>query len=630
MKRFLVLLTTVVAATWAGAAANAQLVYEFNKTGPANWYDTANWDQAGVPSGVVPSTAFGETGNVNNNRSAYVDAPMADAIFDTVSANPSAVNIGTMVGLGYNNTLEIRSGGTFRVQPDANALATSDGVAIGGLGSAGTLRVSPGGSMTVDTVLNLNFAQAPTPASQVVVGGAAAGTATLNVGTANISGVLQTYANSDFNSLGTMTVFPAGTFRPEVRSGSNAKVDVTGLATIGGTLTVDFTGFTPTYGQNWTILEAESINGNFAATNSPVLALGEGILTTKIPAAGGRQALRATYSSTLVLNVDRDSGAVSLGNLHAPNISFDGYSMRSASGRLDPNAWSSLDDNNSLGGDWRESNVSNTQLAELKPTTSGTINGNLSHSLGNAYSALAAPFGTQEDLTFDYTLPDGSIALGTVVYTGTKVNNLLLQVDPSGAAKLRNTSQTTVMIDGYDVASASGSLSTAGWTSFDELNANGGDWRESNTSQFRLAELKQAGATTLNPGASFDLGDLFTGATEDLVFSFLQAGSSQPTIGAVIYQAFAAAVPGDYNEDGKVNAADYTVWRNHLGATFDLPNRDESNSGPTNEMDYAFWKANFGNPMGAGSGAVAAAVPEPGSLLLVCLGCLGLLGRRRG
>jgi autotransporter-associated beta strand protein len=55
-------------------------------------------------------------------------------------------------------------------------------------------------------------------------------------------------------------------------------------------------------------------------------------------------------------------------------------------------------------------------------------------------------------------------------------------------------------------------------------------------------------------------------------------------------------IEGDYNEDGAVNAADYTVWRNHLGATFDLPNEGENvSTGMVDQDDYDFWKDNFGD-----------------------------------
>src|SRR5262249_59430059 len=108
----------------------------------------------------------------------------------------------------------------------------------------------------------------------------------------------------------------------------------------------------------------------------------------------------------LVLNVNRDTGAMTISNPNAPNIALDGYSVRSASGKLDPVAWSSLDDTNSLGGDWRESNASVNQLAELKPTTFGTVNGSTNVAIGNAYNPNGSAFGVPEDLTFDYTATD--------------------------------------------------------------------------------------------------------------------------------------------------------------------------------------------------------------------------------
>jgi hypothetical protein len=66
------------------------------------------------------------------------------------------------------------------------------------------------------------------------------------------------------------------------------------------------------------------------------------------------------------------------------------------------------------------------------------------------------------------------------------------------------------------------------------------------------------------------------------------------------------ALPGDYNGDNVVNAADYTVWRNSRGQTITLPN--DSTPGEVNDDDYAVWKAHFGESIGAASGP---AVPEP-------------------
>jgi CSLREA domain-containing protein len=70
-------------------------------------------------------------------------------------------------------------------------------------------------------------------------------------------------------------------------------------------------------------------------------------------------------------------------------------------------------------------------------------------------------------------------------------------------------------------------------------------------------------------------------------------------------------LPGDYNFDGIVNAADYTVWRDTLGSTTDL--RADS-SGPTigipngivDQADYDFWNSHFGNML-SGNGAASVA-----------------------
>jgi hypothetical protein len=55
---------------------------------------------------------------------------------------------------------------------------------------------------------------------------------------------------------------------------------------------------------------------------------------------------------------------------------------------------------------------------------------------------------------------------------------------------------------------------------------------------------------------------------------------------------------GDFNNDGDVNLADYTVWRDNLGGT-SLPN-DGDLAGPVSAAHYALWKENFGATAGSG------------------------------
>jgi len=66
-------------------------------------------------------------------------------------------------------------------------------------------------------------------------------------------------------------------------------------------------------------------------------------------------------------------------------------------------------------------------------------------------------------------------------------------------------------------------------------------------------------------------------------------------------------LPGDYNLNGTVDAADYTVWRDNLGSLTALPNDDTAG---VDQDDYTRWKTHFGDS--SGSGALAnSAVPEP-------------------
>lgn len=91
-------------------------------------------------------------------------------------------------------------------------------------------------------------------------------------------------------------------------------------------------------------------------------------------------------------------------------------------------------------------------------------------------------------------------------------------------------------------------------------------------------------------------------------------------------------LPGDYNGDGTVNLADYTVWRDNLGANESTLANPGDGSGTVDTGDYDVWKSNFGTS-GAGSASLLAGtsrVPEPGQLTHAILGSMcGLLVLRK-
>jgi hypothetical protein len=82
---------------------------------------------------------------------------------------------------------------------------------------------------------------------------------------------------------------------------------------------------------------------------------------------------------------------------------------------------------------------------------------------------------------------------------------------------------------------------------------------------------------------------------------------------------------GDYNNDGIVNAVDYTVWRDNLGSNNDLPNDGDIGT-PISSLHYELWKSNFGQTAGTSS---STAVPEPAAPVALFMAALFLCGARR-
>jgi hypothetical protein len=89
---------------------------------------------------------------------------------------------------------------------------------------------------------------------------------------------------------------------------------------------------------------------------------------------------------------------------------------------------------------------------------------------------------------------------------------------------------------------------------------------------------------------------------------------------------------GDYNQNGVVDAADYTVWRNTLGAMVSVFSGADGNGNNQIDVgDYTVWKAHFGETAGgpgsgsgdsgelsrAGASPSQTAVPEPATLSLM-------------
>ena len=106
-------------------------------------------------------------------------------------------------------------------------------------------------------------------------------------------------------------------------------------------------------------------------------------------------------------------------------------------------------------------------------------------------------------------------------------------------------------------------------------------------------------------------------------------------IEAIGEEQFAPPVglPGDFNGDGTVDAADYAVYRDNLsGSESAFALGSGSGNGTVGPEDYTLWRSNFGASIGplALSGGISGAggVPEPSSLVLLALPAIGLAWRR--
>ena len=103
----------------------------------------------------------------------------------------------------------------------------------------------------------------------------------------------------------------------------------------------------------------------------------------------------------------------------------------------------------------------------------------------------------------------------------------------------------------------------------------------------------------------------------------LNSGESttSPNVPPRLELQLAPLLAGDFNDDGAVDAADYTFWRDRLGSNAPLANETVTPGAVTDE-DYTIWRSQFGN---AGVGSQSATiVPEPAAAFLAVGAFAGL------
>lgn len=642
-RGFLLLIVAVFGWLASGRVSQA-FDSSWNLPVTASWNTAARWTPAGVPF------ADDDVQAVVNNSGLTGVGPTVSVVL------PDVGGIILGVGAGATGRVTFSAGGDLESRlPDPNIWAipstTSFGNVIIGQAGRGYLDMT-GGKLTLTQTLNANIDVNNPNAlygGNLTVDGEdlatgmgrsrvnLSGNAILDVsGVSTLNRNLRiTGPSVNYHTAGNVNFGAASIFTPEITAATHSPVKSDNVINLGGNIAVTYTGVTPVHNQSWTLAEAASINGTFANESGaardiipvgvPTPALGESYRLSVVGAAtGGNRQLKVGYQKNLVLTVDRTSGAISIRNPLSGPISIDGYTINSAVGSMST-GWSSLDDQNIWGGNWEELVPSVNSLSEFKPSGSFAPGSSQSLGMGFVRDAVASQgLGISgEDLVFQYAVPGVGVVEGQIEYIGTPfLNNIGLLVDPTGVAKIKNDSGTPLNIEAYRIVSSTNALTPGSWTSLDGQNVP--NWLAGTGSSFALAEGMTAGSMTVLGQQSLSLGDIGNfadqAAKDGLSLEFLLDGQAAFNVGRVLFvDGLSESLQGDFNNDGNVSAADYTVWRDNLGATEGNLLNGNGNGGVIDSTDYALWKQHFGESGGSG-GAAASAVPEPGAGWLLVVG----------
>ncbi|MCO6046894.1 hypothetical protein NG895_23590 [Aeoliella sp. ICT_H6.2] len=149
----------------------------------------------------------------------------------------------------------------------------------------------------------------------------------------------------------------------------------------------------------------------------------------------------------------------------------------------------------------------------------------------------------------------------------------------------------------------------------------------------RFGPFRTAFSVTYGPLALPSLDVLDAVGNYDLtglqVFDFAIMDGSNYALGAVFERLTIGpavqTLPGDFNDDGSVDIADYVVWRNLLGAAESaLPSGSTTDDSEVIDLgEYTIWKSNFAAPGSSIASAADAAVPEPSSVVTSLMLVLG-------
>lgn len=203
------------------------------------------------------------------------------------------------------------------------------------------------------------------------------------------------------------------------------------------------------------------------------------------------------------------------------------------------------------------------------------------------------------------TLDAGGNFIPSLGNNGGSFISSVLKYDSSGSGELRiwaNESQSSNVADAVVIPAANAGLNLGGGDSQSDTlrlvweatkTETTGEWDFSLVAQNidSSTELGQSTGTRNEPTTYDTATGLFAGVrglnnNSNSTFNIDRYSFELVTPGAGLL--------GDYNQDGTVDTADYTVWRDSLGQSGVELAADGDKSGTVDATDYQLWRNNFG------------------------------------
>ena len=236
---------------------------------------------------------------------------------------------------------------------------------------------------------------------------------------------------------------------------------------------------------------------------------------------------------------------------------------------------------------------------------------------GSVVNVTGGSLGAFADAKFGSTvnIQGGTVGTSFEAYGGSKVN--IAGGNVGGFFDALNGSVVNISAGSvgnhYDANSGS-TTNISGGTVGDDFDAVSGSKVSLVGTQFVLGGVDITATLSLYvPFTITSRNVILTGLLADgSTFSFnLNSSDSNSDFfatGAML--TVALGVAGDFNHNGSVDAADYTLWRNSIGRSGASLAADANGDSQIDAADYAVWKANFGRQIGGGAGRAQSA-PYP-------------------